>query len=719
MPRIRLSDRNIETSPLTRYHMPSGFREGLHGLGVATQAQLEAARQKKRNADDWQRVIATGLDAAARIKGAVERRAEQDANEVATQWEATMLAGLNGSTAEDGSHRPGIAQKTWQDYEQSGGKESPITDLAEIEKTFQSSDAYKNMTGMARDRFNRKVAVRRAQYQRAVNEMYDRNRADRTAYFDKMADKVGEDKIATTIFSDDATFEGTAREETFRKMGRKFRALMANPEVIDEPGATPDDIKWKDPRADLYFKGAMISDLRNLAMGRCAKMAENAAQGDVKWVGGKLVTNDAQLRAAEAYAAKLATPTKLADGTVVPARISPAEAQAIGFKCVQAKEILDRRIQNEISGKAANAIAGGNLKELEATEVQLLAAAKDFQKGSKNQTTALVAANKVKEAADGICSYEMMADLDNGRQLLMSDGKTPIFQPGTRQARLFPKVYAAFTDKQTKQFAKSFKAVHDQNRLVARQAMIEYAANGNPQGYLNWLTQQVIDKKLTAGDFSTLRTEFQNGWMRGFKGQDQQLPKQMQLADTMLKTIKDKLGVDYAASMKRTDAGEIKLDKFGAPEVAEKAELPDAKYTRDTGVRATHGDVFFSFSTGTVKATERFSGTEVKTLLDEALRMSMLDGAEVPFDPVTGERLPDGKTHRINAAQDFSDFIDHLKDQKKVLSAARELANRAAYANNIRSWAAANERDRTMAIAKSKPVHDSQVEKKDDKKEEE
>ena len=678
MPRIRLSDRNIETSPLTRYHMPSGFREGLHGLGVATQAQLEAARQKKRNADDWQRVIATGLDAAARIKGAVERRAEQDANEVATQWEATMLAGLNGSTAEDGSHRPGIAQKTWQDYEQSGGKESPITDLAEIEKTFQSSDAYKNMTGMARDRFNRKVAVRRAQYQRAVNEMYDRNRADRTAYFDKMADKVGEDKIATTIFSDDATFEGTAREETFRKMGRKFRALMVNPEVIDALGATPDDIKWKDPRADLYFKGAMISDLRNLAMGRCAKMAENAAQGDVKWVGGKLVTNDAQLRAAEAYAAKLATPTKLADGTVVPARISPAEAQAIGFKCVQAKEILDRRIQNEISGKAANAIAGGNLKELEATEVQLLAAAKDFQKGSKNQTTALVAANKVKEAADGICSYEMMADLDNGRQLLMSDGKTPIFQPGTRQARLFPKVYAAFTAEREKNYSKAFKAVHDQNKFVANEMMMKFMGEENPQGYLNWLTKQVVDRKLTPSDFSHLRTEFGEKWKK---------VKNPQIASDMMKILNEKLGVDFAASMKRLDSGDLKVSTDGLPEKDDKAELPSVEVD---GVTIT--------------------GEEMKKALDVATQLAMYDGAELPpakmpFDITFMRPGADiTKPHSVNAVADFAAFVDDLRDRRRCIDAAEALRRRAIFVTRLRQTAAANEDDRTAQIANAKPT---------------
>ena len=306
------------------------------------------------------------------------------------------------------------------------------------------------------------------------------------------------------------------------------------------------------------------------------------------------------------------------------------------------------------------------------------------KKVSKIRTATLQAAAKLDKAADELCQYEIMNDLVNGINTT--------YPEGTRQARLSPAVKAAYDARQEREFTQAFKAAHDQNRLVARMAMLEYAAAGNPQGYLNWLASQVVDKKLSVNDFTTLRNEFQNGWMQGFKGQGMQLPKQMQLASKMLETLKDKLGVDYAASVKRSASGEIQLDKYGLLQTDEKAEeLPEIKYSRKTG--------------GWFNSTERIGPDDILSLMNRSLSMAMLDGSEVPFDPVTGDRLPEGKLHRVDAVNDFSAFVDHLKDEKKVLGAARELANRAAYMNNVRSWASVAETDRTTRMIKSKPVN--------------
>ena len=306
------------------------------------------------------------------------------------------------------------------------------------------------------------------------------------------------------------------------------------------------------------------------------------------------------------------------------------------------------------------------------------------KKVSKIRTATLQAAAKLDKAADELCQYEIMNDLVNGINTT--------YPEGTRQARLSPAVKAAYDARQEREFTQAFKAAHDQNRLVARQAMLEYAAAGNPQGYLNWLSTQVVDKKLSVNDFTTLRNEFQNGWMQGFKGNGMQLPKQMQIASEMLETLKDKLGVDYAASVKRSPSGEIQLDKYGLLQTDEKAEeQPEIKYSRDTG--------------GCFNSTERISPEDIQSLMNASLSIAMLDGSEVPFDPVTGDRLPEGKLHRVDAVNDFSAFVDHLKDEKKVLGAARELANRAAYMNNVRSWASVAETDRTTRMIKSKPVN--------------
>lgn len=377
-------------------------------------------------------------------------------------------------------------------------------------------------------------------------------------------------------------------------------------------------------------------------------------------------------------------------------KFNEARSSAIGRAyALQRQE--ERNGLADIELKSREAIASGERASIETALGELRDQAKalagnEKTKGSRIHVAALEEANRLDKAADELAQFELMNDLVNGEKMTQEDGKTPICQGDPRKKRLFPAVKAAYDARQEREFTQAFKAAHDQNRLVARQAMLEYAAAGNPQGYLNWLSTQVVDKKLSVNDFTTLRNEFQNGWMQGFKGNGMQLPKQMQIASKMLETLKDKLGVDYAASVKRSPSGEIQLDKYGLLQTDEKAEeQPEIKYSRDTG--------------GWFNSTERISPEDIQSLMNASLSIAMLDGSEVPFDPVTGDRLPEGKLHRVDAVNDFSAFVDHLKDEKKVLGAARELANRAAYMNNVRSWASVAETDRTTRMIKSKPVN--------------
>ena len=695
MPRIRLSDRNVESVPLVHRRMGAGFDAAIRARRDAAMASAEAMGRVPYQVEH-------GIHELERMKRTLDVRLDRDAEEVVTQWEAAMMAGLNGSAAPDGTRIPGIASKTWADYEGTGG--SPITDLAEIEKNFQGSEAYKGMNSLVRKRFDRKVAVSRQRYLDAANRLYDRNRIAKDAFHEKQSDAMHERKVETNLFSSDADFEAVSREEAFRKMGRKYAnlGLIANPEVIDAPGAGPADIKWKDKNAELFFNGALQDQLQKWGKGRCIALAQNAALGEVKIVDGKVISNEAQLKQAEEYAAKLASPQKLADGTVLPARISPSEAQEIGFKCVQARAQLDRRIQDELTGIGAAAIAQGDLASLEKANADLRTAANGFAEGSRNRTTALTTAKEVDKAADGVATYDLLTRLSKGDELTMSDGKTSIFSANAadpaerRYAKLFPKVYESFTDKR-------YRANRATEVANAEMQMIDYAAKGDPQGYLNMIADKVVEKKLSLADFNRLEIKFRTGWAKGWKGAGDQKPKQMQVAEAHLQTIKDKLGVDFSAALKRTDAGVLKFDEHGLLSLDEKADAPDIKFRRDTGRRG-YGSDLFSAGRGTVKVTERFTPEEVKNLIDVSTRMALNDGAEVNFDPVTGERLPDGKTHKLNAVADFAAFVDRLKDEKKVLAAADELKRFATQAKTIDLWAFANDNDRKKRINGSQPI---------------
>ena len=707
MPQLKLSDRDLETVPLVHRRMGAGFDTAIRARRDAAVARAEAMGRIPET-------VNRGLHDIGHLKRALDVRLDRDAEEVVTQWEAAMMAGLNGSTAPDGSRIPGIASKTWADYEGTDG--SPITDLAEIEKNFRASEAYKGMNELVRKRFDRKVAVSRQRYLASANRLYDRNRIAKDAFHEQQSDAMHERKVETNLFSSDADFEAVAREEAFRKMGRKYAnlGLIANPEVIDAPGAGPADIKWKDKKAELFFNGALQDQLQKWGKGRCVALANNAALGEVKIVDGKVVSNEAQLKAAEAYAAKLAMPQKLADGTVIPARISPAEAQEIGFKLVQARTQLDQRIRNELTGLGAAAIAQGDLASLEKAHADLQTAASGFEKGSRNQTTALTTAKEVDKAADGVATYDLLTRLAKGDELTMSDGKTPIFSANAsdpaerRYARLFTKVHGSFTDKR-------YRAGRATENANAEIQMEVYAAKNDPQGYLNMLADKVVEKKLSLADFNRLEAKFLKGWASGWKPGDRQKPKQMQVAEAHLETIKDKLGVDLSAAFQRTDTGALKFDKNGQLMIDKKADAPDIEYRRDTGRRG-YGSDLFSAGRGTVKVTERFTPEEMKNLLDVSTRMALNDGAEVNFDPVTGERLPDGKTHKLNAVADFAAFVDHLKDEKKVLAAADEMRRFAEQAKTIDLWAFANGNDRKKRITGSQPIigEDEKPEKKNE-----
>lgn len=339
--------------------------------------------------------------------------------------------------------------------------------------------------------------------------------------------------------------------------------------------------------------------------------------------------------------------------------------------------------------------------------------AETMPKGSAAAAHAATGAAKLDALADKVCQYEIMDKLAAGDELTRDGGKTSTFPPSSRATRIFPKVYAAWNDQRRKEFNKGFRAARDQNLLVADAAMMDFVARGNPQGFYDYLAQAVVDKKLTPGDFERLRDRFNDGWMKGFKGAPDQMSKQAKMAKDMLDAIKDKLGVDMSTAIKTNDFGDPAI-RNGALDWDEKAELPDASVRREFKKTVRHGDIFFSFGSDTATRKEKIESQQLKEALNEAMKLWSSDGLKIEHDPVTGERLPEGKTHTVNAVEDFKALLGRLADERNILSAADTLKQQSAYAANVRLFAAAEANRRTERMTKSKPVTDGQIEEKND-----
>ena len=331
-------------------------------------------------------------------------------------------------------------------------------------------------------------------------------------------------------------------------------------------------------------------------------------------------------------------------------------------------------------------------------------------KGSAAAANAAKGAEWLDEKADQVAQFEIMNDLANGEVLTTDNGKTSIYAKDTRKERLFPTVYAAFEAKQAKEFGQGFRAAREQNLLLVDIAMMEYAARNNPQGFYDFLAQAVIDKKLTAGDFTRLRDKFNNNWMKGFSGEAGQMTKQSAMAADMLEKLKQKLGVDFTAAVKTNDFGSP-VNKNGMLDWDEKVELPDASVGREFQKIVRRGDLFMGQGTRTATRKETIEGEMLKRALDEAMTLWSLNGLEIRYDPVTGEKLPEGKTHEVDALSDFDALLDRLADEKNVLTAADELKRQSSgYMATVRHFGEAEMRRRTERMTGSKPVTDKQAE---------
>lgn len=631
----------------------------------------------------------------ARSIGVVNQIKENDARHAVGEWQRQMMGAINGYITKDAAGNDvqvkGMAQKTFADYPDG---ESPLTDLAKAEEAFRNSATYLNMDTLTRNKFERMMGIPRAEIQRTVSGLYDRNAAAKDKFQDDLDLSTEDDKLATNFYGDDATFEAALESMATAKAGIRTKRLnMALPE------------------AKVAYGKIYAEEVEKGRLGRVKALIQRGAIADNMIVGGKLVTANEDLARAEGYVNDL-----LKSGHI-------DEKTAVGFKydLLQARNAYEAKLQGEVKSLTDNAVLSaydeGGLEGLEGARAMLIAAIPQMRENSAVRAATLAKAIELDKAADNLVSVRMLNSLESGEGLLMADPNgepikdeegnvISIFAPGTREAKVFPSVYKAFTEKQKKAFDKGYQEAHQQNMIAMRGLMMEAAASQNPTGFYNFLVDQLMNKKVSYSDYISLKKEFDEGWMNGFKDNPTQRSVQSELANDMLKSLNTKLGVDFSSALKTDDAGRP-LIKNGAFVFDEKKELPAATVRRATGYVAeaySKNGGAFSYHLGhtTYKKTE-IDGAKIKEILVKALELWSANGTTVSYDPVTGKALENGKTHTVNAKVDFDAFLDRLVDENNVLSAADVLQERAAYTMNVRNQLNADTQRRTKAIADSNP----------------
>lgn len=276
------------------------------------------------------------------------------------------------------------------------------------------------------------------------------------------------------------------------------------------------------------------------------------------------------------------------------------------------------------------------------------------------------------------------------------------YAEGSRHARAFGRAAAAFRENVRRRFEREFRRNRPVELAKLRWDMFDAAAHANPQKFRDELARAVVDGKISMNDYAALSREAENGWFRGFDGHRDSLPPQMAVAKDLIGIVEGVFGPGCVQGQVELDgAGNPKLDDRGGLRVDAKAEPMEYRYD---SLEAKAAEPWYSrwWSSGRQTLTRE----EMVGLLNQFLALSQADGLEIGYDPATGERLPDGRTHRVNARRDLAALVERLNDEKTALSKAKVLASAARHFNAVRLRAQDVEHGRLAAMSGSRPVAD-------------
>lgn len=365
---------------------------------------------------------------------------------------------------------------------------------------------------------------------------------------------------------------------------------------------------------------------------------------------------------------------------------------------------------DRLAAAGVEARSFGDFAGVDAAAAGLRRLAGRLPEGSPERARCAAESAKLDEAADRMAASEVMSDLADAWERGAYDpdmGDAPFaegwgYAEGSRHAKAFARANAAFRDGLRRRFDREFRQRRPMEIAKLRWDMFDAAAHANPQGFRDELARAVVDGKITVNDYSALSREAESGWFRGFDGHRDSLPPQMAVAKDLIGIVEGVFGPGCVQGQVELDgAGNPKLDGRGGLRVDAKAEPLEFRYD---SLDAKAAEPWYSrwWSSGRQTLTRE----EMVGLLNQFLALAQADGLEIGHDPATGERLPDGRTHRVDARRDLAALVERLNDEKTALSKAKVLAAAARHFNAVRLRAQDVEHGRLSVMSGSRPMAD-------------
>lgn len=364
---------------------------------------------------------------------------------------------------------------------------------------------------------------------------------------------------------------------------------------------------------------------------------------------------------------------------------------------------LDRLVNGGVEARSF-----GDFDGVDAAAANLKRLAGRLPEGSPERAKCAAEFARFDEAADKIATAEVMRDLVDAYEKGAYDpggddaqvAEKWGYAEGSRHARAFGKASAAFRENLRKHFDREFRRNRPTELAKLRWDMFDAAAHANPQKFRDELARAVIDRKITMNDYATLSREAENGWFKGFDGHGDSLPPQMAVAKDLIGIVEKVFGPGSMQDVvELDDAGNPKFNSLGGLKFAAQDE-PREFYYRSLDAKSAEPWATRWMSSG----RQTITGEEMVALLNQFLALSQADGLEIDYDPATGARLPEGRTHKVNARMDLAAVLERLDNEKTALRKAKVLQATARHFNAVRQRARDVEYGRLGAMSGSRPV---------------
>ena len=417
----------------------------------------------------------------------------------------------------------------------------------------------------------------------------------------------------------------------------------------------------------------------------------------------KKVKDGLKDRLPDLIAANLPGGSRTVDGEYRKALLGEVKKARQSFEIQRDRE--ERMQVAELSLFSANAIAKGDINDLEAACSEMSARAAKMPKGSRLETVALQEAKRLDKAADAEAkrlTWDGILDHAGDKE----EWKPP---KGSRMERHYKQLKESF-DRQAAAYAAEgmlaeASAVQEErkaNYATLRAAMLDAAAV-DPGGFSARLAEAAEKGHVTLDQYRKLRDEFRDVWTK--EGMPQKGAALVQILKNEFYTGRDYDLNDRLAVNPKTG----RFEYVKNPDTKKPFEGEDVEFEAQVLVpydpnswfgikdfiginRASH----YETETRTITSDEQLK------MLDWAMELAQHDGEWISTDPQTGAKLD--KPRKLDAAAEFQDACSRLRTSKRAQSSQELVLERANAMLSLRAGFAQADDAVTGAAAKREAV---------------